>query len=131
MATATHVPLTGVRLPEWRLVPVDKVFHFTAYAGLAFLLSTTAAAIWTGTAGKRWGHLLRYLAVLPVVALYGVIDELTQPAVGRTADSLDWLADMAGAACGLMLFLAMRYVLKRQAERRWAHLATQRLAPRR
>ncbi|HEY1599902.1 MAG TPA: VanZ family protein [Pirellulales bacterium] len=130
MATATHVPLDGVRLPEWRLVPVDKAFHFTAYAGLSFLLSTLAAAIWTGSASKRWGHLLRYFAVLPVVALYGVIDELTQPAVGRTADSLDWLADMCGAASGLVLFLVMRFVLKRQAERRWAHLATQRLVPR-
>ncbi len=128
MAAATHVPLDGVTLPIWP-IPIDKVFHFTAYAGLAFLLATLAAAIWTGTGGRWWGHLLRYAAVLPLVALYGVLDEVTQPIVGRTADPTDYAADLAGAATGLVAFFVVRVALKRLAERRWAHLAAQRLAP--
>jgi VanZ family protein len=128
MATATHVPLTGVRLPEWRLIPIDKLFHFTAYAGLAFLLSTLAAAIWTGTEGKPWRHVARYAAVLPVVAVYGALDEITQPAVGRTADRLDWTADVAGAATGLAVFFAVRALLKMQARRRWALRSRQQIS---
>jgi VanZ family protein len=128
MATATHVPLSGVPLPEWR-IPIDKLFHFTAYAGLAFLLATLAAAIWTGTQGKRLRRLARYALVLPAVAAYGALDEITQPAVGRTADQLDWAADVAGAAFGLVLFFVVRYVLKLQAQRRWAQRARERLSP--
>ena len=128
IAVSTHVPLTGVQLPQWR-VPADKTFHFTAYAGLAFVLATLAAAIWTGTQGKRWGHFLRYAAVLPIVALYAVIDELTQPAVGRTADTLDWAADVAGSTVGLVLFFVVRFGLKRLAGRRVARRAAQRVSP--
>src|SRR6185295_18305194 len=98
----------------WR-VPVDKVFHFTSYAGLAFLLATLGAAVWSGTRGKPWARLVRYLAVLPAVALYGIVDEMTQPAVGRTADPLDWVTDIAGATTGLLVFLAFRTVVKRLA----------------
>ena len=73
--------------------------------------------------------MLRYAAVLPAVALYGVIDEVTQPMVGRTMDGVDWLADIAGAATGLALFFVVRFALKRLAERRWARLSAQRLVP--
>ena len=52
MVVATHMSLSRVSVPEWRLLPFDKVFHFSAYAGLAFLLATLAAAIWTGTQGN-------------------------------------------------------------------------------
>jgi VanZ family protein len=129
MVVATHMSLSRVAVPQWRLLPFDKVFHFSAYAGLAFLLATLAAAIWTGTQGKRRTRFLRYAAVLPVVALYGVIDEVTQPMVGRTMDGLDWLADITGAATGLVLFFIARFALKRLAERRWARLSAQRLVP--
>jgi hypothetical protein len=64
-----------------------------------------------------------------VTAAYGALDEITQPAVGRTADQLDRAADVAGAAFGLVLFFAIRYVLKLQAQRRWAHRARERLSP--
>ncbi|MBI2824732.1 MAG: VanZ family protein [Planctomycetia bacterium] len=128
MALATHMSLSGMEVPQWRL-PVDKLFHFTAYAGLSFLLATLAAAIWSGTRGRPWARALRYVAVLPAVALYGVVDELTQPAVGRTADPLDWITDIAGATVGLLVFLAFRLVLKRLAERRYARIALQRLSP--
>jgi len=128
MTVATHLPPNRIHVPTWR-VPADKVFHFTAYAGLAFLLATLGAALWTGTPGGRWGHLLRYAAVLPIVAVFGIIDEITQPLVGRTADPLDWIADFSGALCGLALFFLARFAFKRLAERRWAHLAAQRLSP--
>jgi|GEM_PF-409051 len=116
IATATHVPMHQSRMPKWRFLPIDKVFHFCAYLGLAFLLSTMIAAIWSKHE-RGWNGLKRYSLVLIPAAIYGVLDELTQPAVGRTADPWDWIADMLGATTGLLLFLALRALLKRIAVR--------------
>jgi VanZ family protein len=84
----------------------DKVLHFLAYAGLAFL----AASYQRFRKGSI--SLLDVALVWTVAVSYGVLDEITQIPVGRTADPLDWLADAAGAAAGLVAFLAMRrYVM--------------------
>lgn len=80
----------------------DKVLHFVAYAGLAFL------AAWYQRFRKGSVGWLDLGAILTLVASYGVLDEITQIPVGRTADPLDWLADAAGAVAGLTAFLAMR-----------------------
>jgi VanZ family protein len=37
------------------------------------------------------------------LAAFGAVDEITQPLFGRTADVLDWAADCAGIAVGLLL----------------------------
>ena len=83
----------------------DKVLHFASYAGLAFLM---ALYQWLrkGTIGR-----VEVTAVWAIALAYGVFDELTQIPVGRTADPLDWLADAAGAAAGLIFFLAVRRYL--------------------
>ena len=45
-----------------------------------------------------------WLAVLLLaLAAYGVADELTQPFIGRTADALDYIADLAGAGSGVLI----------------------------
>ena len=90
---------------------------FCSYAGLAFLLSTLVAAIWS-THGRGWRGAARYAPVLLVAALYGVMDELSQPPVGRTADPVDWVADMLGATTGFLVFLLLRWILKQIAVRR-------------
>lgn len=81
----------------------DKVVHFAAFAGLTFL-----AALYQhsrrGTARR-----LDLIAIWVLAAAYGVFDEVTQIPVGRTADPLDWLADITGAAAGLVAFVVYRY----------------------
>ncbi len=72
----------------------DKLLHFVAYAGLGFL-----AVMAVGAMGRlRW-------SLLPLIflglAAFAAFDELTQPLVSRTADWLDWYADVAGAAVGI------------------------------
>ncbi len=109
MFVATHVP----RVPrELSLMPGgDKSQHLIAYAGLAFLIGSRQS--FGDSLGRK-----RALFVFGIVALYGVIDELTQIPVGRTADVYDWLADVTGAVVGLGLLAALRAALSRRAESR-------------
>jgi VanZ family protein len=116
IATATHVPLDQASLPKLPGISIDKLFHVSAYAGLAFLLSTLIAAVWS-THGSGWRGAARYLPALLIAGLYGVLDEVSQPPVGRTADPWDWVADITGATLGLTLFLILRWALKRVAIR--------------
>jgi VanZ family protein len=99
---ATHTP--PVHMPT-DIPYSDKLAHFTAFAGLAFLL-TLALYIWRPF---RWRWLL--VAVM-IAAIYGMLDEFTQSYVGRHADVRDWLADVAGAifgaSAGLVTFLVVR-----------------------
>lgn len=90
---ATHLPLpTGHSTG----LPLDKVFHFGSFGVLAFLL--------TGALALHRGWHWKWAAVaVAVAAAYGVIDELTQIPVGRTADPWDWLADLSGATCGAVV----------------------------
>jgi VanZ family protein len=102
MFTATHVPRVPQPLPPGF---TDKWQHYVAYAGLGFLLAV-------------WWRLRRPLTfragvgLFAVTALYGALDELTQPWFGRDAELLDWRSDIIGAATGLALgaivFLAVR-----------------------
>ncbi len=79
----------------------DKLAHFGAYAGLAFLLTLWISA-------SRMLRVKQYLWLFAFVAVYGVVDELLQAPVGRTVDPLDCLADWTGAAAGLVVFFAAR-----------------------
>ncbi len=89
----THLPGTSageVRLP-------DKWLHFTAYAGLAFLLATTA----TVYRRPRWST---YAWMAAVLLIFAAIDEASQGLIpGRHADLADWFADARGIAVGLVL----------------------------
>jgi VanZ family protein len=76
----------------------DKVYHFSAFFGLTILLCGCMANF------RRPGPAM-YVAIVGMVAAYGVFDELTQMLVpNRTADPLDWLADMSGAILGVLIF---------------------------
>lgn len=76
----------------------DKVVHFSAYALLG------ASVAWAARSrslmvGVRW---------LLVVSALGAADEWHQQFIpGRRMDALDWMADTAGAACGLSLVTAL------------------------
>jgi VanZ family protein len=65
--------------------PWDKVWHFLAYGALTLLL-------WIATGGRR------PVLVVAAVMLLGGIDELRQAWLPeRSADPLDFLADLAAA----------------------------------
>lgn len=96
---ATHIP--AQRLPDVRVN--DKTVHFIAYFILAALLYistrlTNPARTWLGA------------TVIAIAMIYGAIDELLQPLVGRNADMDDWLYDVAGATCAVFLLAAIRRI---------------------
>jgi VanZ family protein len=106
---ATHIP----KPPSIHVQHIDKVFHFAAYAGLAFLLAWSLPTI----PGHRYLNIL--LAAL-IAMSYGVIDECLQIPVGRTADFYDWIADSAGAIFGLITYAIMRSWLTTRGKSRLA-----------
>jgi VanZ family protein len=102
--TATHLPGKSIEnVHGW-----DKAAHFGAYFGLALLLA------WVLAAGlKSW--LARSAAAIVIIAIYAALDEALQVLTpGRTPDWKDWLADVAGAACGLVFYGAALAVMERQ-----------------
>jgi VanZ family protein len=105
LIVATHVPpAAGFQPPTGS----DKLAHFGAYAALAFLIATT----WQLNAGVLMSRHL--FLVWLAAALYGVLDEVTQLAVGRDCTIGDWTADALGAAAGLLIFVWLRRMLERQ-----------------
>jgi VanZ family protein len=78
----------------------DKVLHFGAYAGLAFLISLS----WWLRRAFAWRQ---WLAVWALTAAFGIFDEVTQIPVGRNCELFDWFADVTGSLSGLALFLAV------------------------
>jgi VanZ family protein len=85
----TSLPATA--LPLAAGIPgLDKVAHAALYIVLGVLLAPTA-----GRAG--------WLRVLVAVALFAAGDEWHQRWIaGRSAEAGDWIADVAGAAGGLL-----------------------------
>jgi VanZ family protein len=103
MITATHIP----KVPEpLGFRPSDKLLHFTAYAVLGGLV---------GLVCTQFQPLRFRVAVVLFVgiAVHGILDEVTQPMVGRHADVADWFADIAGAAAGLGLFMIATTLMRR------------------
>lgn len=81
----TLTPLDGVPV----VARNDKLLHFAAFAGLSIPLA--------------WAHPRWAWAVFLAATAYGGAIEIIQPYVGRGAEWLDWLADMAGAVAGALV----------------------------
>jgi VanZ family protein len=95
----THIParyLSQIRAN-------DKLLHAGAFAGLSFLV---AWAIPT-----RKVRSINVLIALFVTIVYAGLDELLQIPVGRTADWLDFYADIAGITMGLSFYVLGRSIL--------------------
>ena len=99
--------ITGTHLPHPETLILvdgnDKYLHFGAYFGLAFLMATRLQTL-------RPVARSAMLAIWSLVALTGIVDELTQmlPGINRQCEFLDWVADIAGAACGLTTWHLLR-----------------------
>lgn len=105
LVAGTHWP----KIPAIGPHNFDKVLHFTAYGGLMTLLSI--AIIWGKPAPWRV-----YLTIFIGLAIFGGLDELTQPPFGRTADWFDWFADVSGLIFGLFVAIAVKWIIAR-----WIH----------
>jgi len=90
LCVLTHLPVSP-RKP-WHMG--DSTAHFLAFIGLSALLYLH---LWVTRPGFRWNATV----VLALAMLYALVDERTQPLVGRTCDIMDWMADVAGAAAGV------------------------------
>jgi VanZ like family len=103
MFAGTHWPhLSLGRFPT----NFDKVLHFSANCGLAFLM-----AVWLST--RRDVRLPQLGWIFAVVFVYAILDELTQPPFGRDCEFFDAVADWIGGLAGLGVFLAVRSALRR------------------
>lgn len=102
--------ITGTHLPHPEdVISIegnDKWLHFGAYFGLAFLMATRLQTLRPVTRSAL-------LAIWSLAAFTGIVDELTQmlPGINRQCEFADWLADIAGAACGLLIWIGLRRML--------------------
>jgi VanZ family protein len=96
----THLP----KVPVPPISNVDKYIHFSAFAGLAFLLAWAIPTF----PNKRW---INVVLALVIAIVYGAIDEISQTPVGRTADVMDWAADSAGALIGVSFYVILRRIV--------------------
>lgn len=92
-AVATHLPPS--EMPKESLVN-DKVIHFVVFGVLGLL------AAWRLAADRRLLTFRGLAAWCLALVAYGLLDEMTQPLVGRTFEWLDWAADAAGASFGML-----------------------------
>jgi len=105
----THLP----KIPKALVKPSDKTLHFGAYLGLGLLVLITWSLF-------RPLNRRQILTVIGILALYGALDEITQPLVGRHADVLDWLADLAGVAVAVAIVRIVVSVLRQKIRARSA-----------
>ncbi|MDP6447274.1 MAG: VanZ family protein [Pirellulaceae bacterium] len=91
----------------------DKLYHFTSYAILTTLL---LVALRYGKGGRsKWSVWLRErqvlgLAIWGAIVTFGLLDELTQPLVGRSFSYIDLAADASGGAFVLLSIGACRLI---------------------
>ena len=90
MTLASHLPLDFTR-PRG----LDKVLHFAAFGGLAFL----GARLCQRSEWRWW----RLGAIFIGIGIYASIDEWSQNWIPlRVCDIQDWLADIGGTGAGLL-----------------------------
>ncbi|WP_435140759.1 VanZ family protein [Pseudopelagicola sp. nBUS_19] len=92
--------LTPVDVPQSVSSGTDKLVHLVAF-GLLVLPAALSRRVPLG---------LLFVGLFIGAAAFGGAIELIQPQFGRSADVNDWVADMVGAAAGLLLALGIRRI---------------------
>lgn len=99
----THLPATAMP----RMGASDKILHFGAFGGLAFLVAW-ALPTREGKAFQRAAW------TLGLIIGYAALDELTQKFIpGRHCSLGDFIADSLGAVAGLTAYFAIKAALVR------------------
>lgn len=107
LTLGTHLPGDSIGEVKYN----DKLIHFLAFAGLAFL------ANWAWAARRMWLP-WKPAVVVGLVCLYAAVDELTQQLIpGRTGQWGDWLADTLGALAGTCAFVVLERLSRPLADR--------------
>lgn len=102
----THVP----HPPGFTdVVTWDKLKHFCGFGLLASLLYLS---LWV----KGWSPSNTVLALIVVLAIYGALDERTQPWTGRDCDIHDWYADVCGTLFAALCWTTLRTMVKQMPE---------------
>jgi len=101
LAIVAHIPIPKL---VYQAQVSDKWLHFLAYMNLTFLLWFSLRPV----SLVRWRRKMVWL-ILFIVVVYGGIDELLQPLVGRTKDFGDFLANVSGILTGLALFTFLSF----------------------
>ena len=96
----THIPI-GALMHQVRVN--DKWVHALAFSGLSFLLAWAIP-----TRENRW---INVLLALVTCVFYAALDEILQIPVGRTADWMDFLADILGVIMGLSTYVLGRAII--------------------
>ncbi|MBU0595298.1 VanZ family protein [Candidatus Bipolaricaulota bacterium] len=89
----THVPPAG-RGP--RVIP-DYILHFAGFSALGIVTCWRFAGANRRLTLKAWWFGVAFLAV------YGIVDETTQPIFGRSCELSDYLADLCGNFAGMTI----------------------------
>jgi VanZ family protein len=104
--------LAATSFPSERLPTLgvgDKSKHFFAYFILAFLLNLTLLIQDKYPKMKEKAGAYTWV----IIAIYGILDELHQMLIpGRSAELLDWIADILGALAGVIAV----YFISRQSK---------------
>ena len=107
--TATHLPPSSAPSVPWIS---DKILHFTGF----FVIGIVT---WWRFQPARPEQTLRFTAaMLAFLMLYALIDEWTQPLIGRSAEWSDWTADAAGACLGIGIGMVFTNLRRRTALKR-------------
>lgn len=97
----THIPIFDVARKSGMS---DKLMHVLAYMGLMVLVW------WAVSPYERvdWRRPKAWL-ILAIVVWYGAVDEWLQGFVGRSADMVDFMADLGGTLTGLVLLAVLPF----------------------
>ena len=106
LLTATHWPHKFPAEAKPFLSP-DKLLHFSAYAGLAFIMAMLFGLRRAERGLRPAGSWLKALGVCLIVSAAGLFDEITQPLMNRDFEWYDWFADTAGSLLGVTVASAV------------------------
>lgn len=99
----THMP----KAPSELEAVGDHTLHIVGYFFYASTIYTAASITWPRLRGLA-------LMVVLVLAVWAAADEITQPMFGRSADVLDWRADMIGVIAAVVLLSGLRFIVARR-----------------
>ena len=99
-----HWPLNLKPPHHW--LSADKFVHVALYGVLAIFLVMVIDPL-CAVHRSAYSAFTRCGLVLLLVAIQGMVDEITQPLTGRSFDMIDWAFDLLGAVLALLIYRAM------------------------